>query len=467
MSSIDQSEIIIASTQGYNEEEKQFIAKIIADISLVFWIKNKNELSKIQISPEIDWKSTSKYKDIGNEWQQKMENGWTSFIPGGAIISKSIQIFGKTTRIGERSCITKTSFSTNSTMTADNIYLPNIGETTISEKCRIGNRQIASEAKIKGDTQINLPLECSISSEKLKCGRIKYLFENEEINQARIRRVSVIQNPESKEESNYNTEYIIGAIIGSICFIIITIVTAKKFKTSTPRNSRSQSPNSAEEIEMDEMGPYKCLRRQNESSNDRENYSIFNSYNSLDGSWRLDRKNGGNRSLNETDIRRAMIDSRFHQDEESAKGCCYNSSELPTADSSQESTTKNVYGPEPYIDLFENGDIIIPQSKLFPNQNTTPDSQDPTTSLDASWHLDRSDGTNRSLNISEIEEKRPTAPEPVYPPLPFNPFFEHSPPPFPINTPPAWNNDTPTLGELMEIERREEMEAGATYNHEL
>ena len=163
MSSIDQSEIILTSAQGYNDEEKQSIARIIADISLVFWIKNKNELSKIQISPKIDWKTTSQYKDTEGEWQQDMENGWTSFIPGGAIISKSIQIFGKTTRIDERSCITKANFSTDSTMTADKINLSNIEETTISEKCRIGNRQIASEAKIKGDAQINLPLECSIS----------------------------------------------------------------------------------------------------------------------------------------------------------------------------------------------------------------------------------------------------------------------------------------------------------------
>ena len=48
----------------------------------------------------------------------------------------------------------------------------------------------------------------------------------------------------------------------------------------------------------------------------------------MDGSWRLDRENGGNRSLNETDIRKAMIDSRFHRDAISAIGCCYNESEL-------------------------------------------------------------------------------------------------------------------------------------------
>ena len=73
-------------------------------------MKNKNQLSKVQISPKIDWRSTSEYKDIENEWKRKNDNGWTNFIPGGAIISKPIQIFGRITRVGERSCITKTKF---------------------------------------------------------------------------------------------------------------------------------------------------------------------------------------------------------------------------------------------------------------------------------------------------------------------------------------------------------------------
>ena len=82
---------------------------------------------------------------------------------------------------------------------------------------------------------------------------------------------------------------------------------------------------------MEEMGQFKCLRRQNETTRERENYTIFRSSNSMDESWHLDRNNGGNRSLNETDIRRAMIDSRFHHDEASAIGCCYNSSQIPRA----------------------------------------------------------------------------------------------------------------------------------------
>ena len=184
----------------------------------------------------------------------------------------------------------------------------------------------------------------------------------------------------------------------------------------------------------------------------------------MDSSWRLDRKNGGNRSLNETDIRKAMIDSRFHQDEESAKGCCYNSSNFI-----QEENTEEIYGSEPHIDLTGTGANIIPQSELVPemeqSSQNTEDDQNQQPSLDTSWCLDRSDGTNRSLNQSEIEDRKPTAPSQVYPSLPFNPFFRNSPPPFPINTPPSWNNG-PTLGELMEIERQE-MEEGATYNHEL
>ena len=68
MSSIDQSEITLTSAQGYNDVEKQSIAKIIADISLIFWIKNKNELSKIQILPKIDWKITSQLDTVISTW---------------------------------------------------------------------------------------------------------------------------------------------------------------------------------------------------------------------------------------------------------------------------------------------------------------------------------------------------------------------------------------------------------------
>ena len=90
------------------------------------------------------------------------------------------------------------------------------------------------------------------------------------------------------------------------------LIAAKKYKTSTPNNSRPQSPNLSmiEEIEMEEMGPFKCLRSRNDTSDEREKYSIYNSYNSLDSSWRLDRNNGGNRSLNDTDVRKALINSK-------------------------------------------------------------------------------------------------------------------------------------------------------------
>ena len=180
----------------------------------------------------------------------------------------------------------------------------------------------------------------------------------------------------------------------------------------------------------------------------------------MDGSWRLDRKNGGNRSLNETDIRKAMIDSRFHHDDDSAKGCCYNSSNFIKENSDEDQTS------EPNLEINQSAPD---KTKEKINSNS---------SLDASWCLDRSDGTNRSLNQTEIEDKKPSAPNQVYPSLPFNPFFGNnpppipvshffgtSPPPMPINTPPAWSNG-PTLGELMEIERQD-LEDGATYNHEL
>merc|ERR1712030_254279 len=161
---------------------------------------------------------------MGNngEWQQNMDNGWTSFIPGGAIISKPIKIFKKTWGIGERSCITKTNVTTTSTMEADVIKLSQSDTATITENCRLGNRQITSKSKLKETSQISLPLECSITTPIIRCGRIKYLFENEEINQARIRRISVLILKQNKEMKNSKTkiEYIILAVILSICFII-------------------------------------------------------------------------------------------------------------------------------------------------------------------------------------------------------------------------------------------------------
>merc|ERR1712030_32766 len=157
---------------------------------------------------------------------------------------------------------------------------------------------------ISGNSRITLSLECSISSPIIRCGRIKYLFENEEINQARIRRVSVtiIKQNEEIEDSTIKIEYIILAIIISVSFIIITILAIKKYLTSTPKKAGSQSleSTSIEEIEMDEMGRFRCLRGREDSSNEREKYSIYSS-------WRLDRINGDNRSLNETDVRKASI----------------------------------------------------------------------------------------------------------------------------------------------------------------
>merc|ERR1712030_188932 len=75
-------------------------------------------------------------------------------------------------------------------------------EATITENCRLGNRQITSKSKITESSQITLPLECSISSPIIRCGRMKYLFENEEINQARIRRVSVINTQNQIRKKN-------------------------------------------------------------------------------------------------------------------------------------------------------------------------------------------------------------------------------------------------------------------------
>ena len=242
------------------------------------------------------------------------------------------------------------------------------------------------------------------------------------------------------------------------------IIAAKKYKTSTPNNSRPQSPDLSmiEEIEMEEMGPFKCLRSRNDTSDEREKFSIYNSYNSLDSSWRLDRNNGGNRSLNDTDVRKALINSRVHQDEESAIACCYDPSFFKQEKTSEEDTLNSTkeLTPKPRTRTKRKAPPRPEEEEIKDNQQS---------SMDASWCLDRSDGTNRQLNQSEIEKKKPSAPNPIYPPLPFNPFFRQNPPPMPINTPPPrnklggiWIDDTPTLGEPGEEEEEERL-----YEHQI
>lgn len=147
-------------------------------------------------------------------------------------------------------------------MEVDKINLTAIKETKISENCRIGNKQISSETKVTSDAEINLPTECSISFDILRCRRTRYTFDNKEINRVRIRRVSITRiNSQTQSElqtDNKKSHIITGTTIGIICLIILIIIMAiKKFKTSTPNNSRSPSPNSSdiEEIKMEEMAP--------------------------------------------------------------------------------------------------------------------------------------------------------------------------------------------------------------------
>ena len=278
----------------------------------------------------------------------------------------------------------------------------------------------------------------------------------------------------NKEKEQKNSmpriEYNILAIILSICFIILAILAIKKYLTSTPKKPGSQSPESmsVEEIEMDEMGRFKCLRTRNNSSDEREHYSIYNSYNSLDGSWRLDRANGENRSLNDTDIRRALIDSRFHNDEGSAKNCCYSSSNFTQEETSEMEVSRNSNQQCTNTSHNQPSNIKKKKKKQAPPRpnikETTILEEEEQNSLDASWCLDRSDGTNRSLNETEIEEKRPSAP--MYPQLSFNPYYGDGPPPFPTLSPSSSWADTPTMGELEERARMEELEATG-YNHEI
>ena len=90
-------------------------------------------------------------------------------------------------------------------------------------------------------------------------------------------------------------------------------------------------------------------------------------------------------------------------------------------------------------------------------------------SHDASWCLDRSDGTNQTLNTFEMEIAKPSAPSPSYlqPPNPAFNLFHTSPPPMPPTTPHLWSDETLTQGEIWEMQRRGEMEAEENYNIEI
>ena len=86
--------------------------------------------------------------------------------------------------------------------------------------------------------------------------------------------------------------------------------------------------------------------------------------------------------------------------------------------------SRNLQWGNPHIDLLENGSIIIPQSKLFPDRTKK---QNHSSSLDTSWQLDRSDGANRSLNLTEIEEKKTVSPLPNLSPTIQPIFFGRDP----------------------------------------
>ena len=104
--------------------------------------------------------------------------------------------------------------------------------------------------------------------------------------------------------------------------------------------------------------------------------------------------------------------------------CCYNKSEIPnTKEKSKHfADIPEIYGPHPHIDVFGDGGTIIPQNVFLDPKLNPSRSQDHTSSMDASWRLYRTDGLNRSLNLTEIEERQPSAP-PANPVPPYNPYF--------------------------------------------
>ena len=213
-----------------------------------------------------------------------------------------------------------------------------------------------------------IPLEFSISWSKIKCGETHFNFKDNKNIPSRSQGVKIKYPSDELQtalhQTNQSNSIVIGVSIGSVIGITIATMVFRKYKTSTQNNSWPASINgldsNTDPTEHSEPhGPFRCKRRANETSEEREDYKIFNSYKSMDSSWRLDRKNGDNWSLDESEVRKAKVDSRIHRDTISALGCCYEESQLinsgsqitdltSSRDTNLQSNIKR-YGSEPHV----------------------------------------------------------------------------------------------------------------------
>merc|ERR1712030_150455 len=103
--------------------------------------------------------------------------GFYNIIPSEAILSKKTTMFGDTIQVTGRNCEVSNEVETQVEKTGD--FLSDIlrfrfnGSIKLTETCRTSNGVITSDWVFKDEVYIELPISCSISSEKIKCGSLK------------------------------------------------------------------------------------------------------------------------------------------------------------------------------------------------------------------------------------------------------------------------------------------------------
>jgi hypothetical protein len=135
-------------------------------------------VTKTLVIPVIDSLSVTEY-ETKNGKLVKVNNkpGCYNIIPSEAILSKKTTMFGDTIQVTGRSCEVSNEVETEVESTGD--FLSDIlhfkfnGTITLTETCRTSNGVITNDWTFEDEAYIELPISCSISSDKIKCGSLK------------------------------------------------------------------------------------------------------------------------------------------------------------------------------------------------------------------------------------------------------------------------------------------------------
>merc|ERR1712055_628148 len=135
-------------------------------------------VTKTLVIPVIDSLSITEYKSQdGKLIKVNNKPGFYNIIPSEAILSKKTTMFGDTIQVTGRSCEVSNEVETHVEQTGD--FLSDIllfrfnGSIKITETCSTTNGVITNDWVFKDEAYIELPISCSISSEKIKCGSLK------------------------------------------------------------------------------------------------------------------------------------------------------------------------------------------------------------------------------------------------------------------------------------------------------